>query len=84
MGLTSSAEPATTPATANTSHQQTAAFVYDLYGVSNHIGGLSGGHYTACVRNGFRGKWYTFDDSRVVECDESRVVTRAAYNLFYV
>jgi ubiquitin C-terminal hydrolase len=24
--------------------------IYDLYGVSNHIGGMNGGHYTAFVR----------------------------------
>jgi ubiquitin carboxyl-terminal hydrolase 4/11 len=24
--------------------------IYDLYGVSNHIGGMNGGHYTAFIR----------------------------------
>ncbi|KAJ1984525.1 ubiquitin-specific protease doa4 [Dimargaris verticillata] len=85
MGMPGSAEAMTATAHTDTTRQQSSsAFMYDLYGVSSHMGGLSGGHYTACVRNGFRGKWYTFDDSRVFECDESRVVTQAAYNLFYV
>jgi len=25
--------------------------LYDLYGVSNHMGSLNGGHYTAYVKN---------------------------------
>lgn len=30
--------------------------IYDLYAISNHYGGLGGGHYTAYAKNG--GKWY--------------------------
>ncbi|CAO3647772.1 unnamed protein product [Cunninghamella echinulata] len=57
---------------------------YDLYAVSNHYGTLTGGHYTACVRNGYRGEWHNFDDTRFSVCDEGKVKSRAAYNLFYV
>ncbi|RIA96486.1 hypothetical protein C1645_687798 [Glomus cerebriforme] len=64
--------------------KQSGPFVYDLFAVSNHYGGLNGGHYTACVRNGYRREWHNFDDSRVSTCDEHNVMTRAAYNLFYV
>ncbi|KAI8377049.1 hypothetical protein EDC96DRAFT_571317 [Choanephora cucurbitarum] len=64
--------------------QDRSAFVYDLYAVSNHYGSLTGGHYTACVRDGYKDKWNYFDDSKVSICDESKVVTKAAYNLFYV
>ncbi|KAI8079963.1 uncharacterized protein BX664DRAFT_303113 [Halteromyces radiatus] len=46
---------------------------YDLYAVSNHYGSLTGGHYTACVRNGYRGEWHNFDDTRFSVCDESKV-----------
>ncbi|ORZ00519.1 hypothetical protein BCR43DRAFT_540683 [Syncephalastrum racemosum] len=60
------------------------SFKYDLYGVSNHYGSLTGGHYTACVRNGYRGEWHYFDDTRFSVCDETKVMSRAAYNLFYV
>ncbi|OZJ05342.1 hypothetical protein BZG36_01577 [Bifiguratus adelaidae] len=60
------------------------SFRYDLYAVSNHFGGLSGGHYTACVRNGYRSQWHNFDDSRFSVCDESTVKSRAAYILYYV
>lgn len=37
--------------------------VYELYAISNHYGGLGGGHYTAFAKN--NGQWYEFDDSRV-------------------
>ncbi|CAG8553628.1 6769_t:CDS:2 [Funneliformis caledonium] len=57
--------------------QQSGPFKYDLFAVSNHYGGLNGGHYTACVRNGYRHEWHNFDDSRVSICDEKiMVVTR--------
>ncbi|KAI8644102.1 hypothetical protein BD408DRAFT_450842 [Parasitella parasitica] len=61
-----------------------SVFNYDLYAVSNHFGSLTGGHYTACVRNGYKNEWHNFDDSRFSVCDESKVLSRAAYNLFYV
>jgi ubiquitin carboxyl-terminal hydrolase 8 len=58
------------------------SYVYDLYGVCNHMGGVHGGHYTANVLNA-NGKWYEFNDTRVTEIDASRVVTSAAYCFFY-
>ncbi|KAI7888229.1 uncharacterized protein EV154DRAFT_448216 [Mucor mucedo] len=64
--------------------QDRPSYVYDLYAVSNHYGSLSGGHYTACVRDGYTDKWHYFDDSKFSLCDENKVVTKAAYNLFYV
>ncbi|KAI8369314.1 uncharacterized protein BYT42DRAFT_104176 [Radiomyces spectabilis] len=64
--------------------QEHESLKYDLYGVSNHYGSLTGGHYTACVRNGYRGEWHNFDDTRFSVCDQSKVSSRAAYNLFYV
>ena len=41
----------------------TSGAEYDLYAVSNHYGGLGGGHYTAYGKN--NGKWYEFNDSSV-------------------
>ncbi|GAA5806256.1 hypothetical protein HPULCUR_011787 [Helicostylum pulchrum] len=64
--------------------QDRPSFIYDLYAVSNHYGSLTGGHYTACVRDGYTDKWNYFNDSRYSLCDENKVVTKAAYNLFYV
>ncbi|CAD8073602.1 unnamed protein product [Paramecium primaurelia] len=57
--------------------------LYDLYAVSNHYGGLGGGHYTAFAKNKFTKKWYNFDDSHVSEASESQVITKAAYVLCY-
>ncbi|KAJ3261422.1 ubiquitin-specific protease doa4, partial [Borealophlyctis nickersoniae] len=42
-------------------------YLYDLYAVSNHYGGLNGGHYTAQIKNGYKQRWYNFDDSRISE-----------------
>lgn len=36
--------------------------IYDLFGVSQHMGSLSGGHYTAVCKNGIDGNWYDFND----------------------
>jgi len=57
--------------------------VYDLYAVSNHIGGISGGHYTAFVLNKTDHNWYELDDSRCSSLDVVNVVTPNAYLLFY-
>ncbi|RKP01610.1 hypothetical protein CXG81DRAFT_11753 [Caulochytrium protostelioides] len=63
---------------------QREAYVYDLYAISNHYGGLSGGHYTANIKNGHKQQWYNFNDARITECKESDVKTKAAYTLYYV
>ncbi|KAJ3037767.1 hypothetical protein HDV00_001353 [Rhizophlyctis rosea] len=39
---------------------------YHLHGVLVHSGDLSGGHYFALIRPQKNGKWYKFDDDRVV------------------
>uniref|UniRef100_A0A4W5Q774 ubiquitinyl hydrolase 1 n=1 Tax=Hucho hucho TaxID=62062 RepID=A0A4W5Q774_9TELE len=64
--------------------------IYDLYAVINHYGGMIGGHYTAYARlpsaqNSQRSDvgWRLFDDSTVTTVEESQVVTRYAYVLFY-
>uniref|UniRef100_A0A3Q2TIV6 ubiquitinyl hydrolase 1 n=1 Tax=Fundulus heteroclitus TaxID=8078 RepID=A0A3Q2TIV6_FUNHE len=54
--------------------------IYDLYAVVNHYGGMIGGHYTAYAR---LPRWRLFDDSTVTMVEESQVVTRYAYVLFY-
>jgi ubiquitin carboxyl-terminal hydrolase 4/11/15 len=57
--------------------------LYDLYAVSNHMGGISHGHYTAYARHRDDGKWYSYDDQNVKEISETSVVTANAYVLFY-
>lgn len=60
-----------------------AAPIYDLYAVSNHMGGLGGGHYTAFARHLENERWYLLDDSRAEPVAEHAVKTSAAYVLFY-
>ncbi|XP_042511802.1 ubiquitin carboxyl-terminal hydrolase 8-like [Macadamia integrifolia] len=55
---------------------------YMLYAVSNHYGGMGGGHYTAFVHHGGN-QWYEFDDSHVFPVCEEKIKTSAAYVLFY-
>ncbi|XP_062923797.1 ubiquitin carboxyl-terminal hydrolase 4 isoform X1 [Mobula hypostoma] len=57
--------------------------MYDLVAVSNHYGGMGGGHYTAYAKNKIDGQWYYFDDSSVSGASEDQIVTKAAYVLFY-
>ncbi|XP_053939647.1 ubiquitin carboxyl-terminal hydrolase 43 [Cuculus canorus] len=57
--------------------------LYDLYAVCYHHGGMHGGHYTASCRNALDGRWYRFDDSRVVRVRETELRARSAYILFY-
>lgn len=54
---------------------------YDLYAVSQHFGGVGGGHYTACGKN--NEKWYDFNDSSVSNTNPNSVVSSSAYMLFY-
>eukprot|EP00079_Xenopus_tropicalis_P022925 XP_012814954.1 PREDICTED: ubiquitin carboxyl-terminal hydrolase 8 isoform X2 [Xenopus tropicalis] len=56
---------------------------YNLFGVSNHYGGLDGGHYTAYCKNALKQRWFKFDDHDVSEISVSSVKTSAAYMLFY-
>ncbi|KAL7111065.1 hypothetical protein ACP275_05G064500 [Erythranthe tilingii] len=57
--------------------------VYELYAISNHYGGLGGGHYSAYCKLIDDNKWYHFDDSHVSPVSESEIKTSAAYVLFY-
>ncbi|KAM5235535.1 ubiquitin carboxyl-terminal hydrolase 8-like [Ctenodactylus gundi] len=56
---------------------------YNLFSVSNHYGGLDGGHYTAYCRNAARQRWFKFDDHEVSDISVSSVKSSAAYILFY-
>ncbi|XP_031094447.1 ubiquitin carboxyl-terminal hydrolase 9-like isoform X1 [Ipomoea triloba] len=60
-----------------------SSHIYELYAISNHYGGLGGGHYTAYCKLVDEKKWYHFDDSHVSPVGESEVRTSAAYVLFY-
>jgi hypothetical protein len=56
---------------------------YDLIAVSNHMGGLGGGHYTAHAKNSNDGRWHSFDDSYVSDINEDNVISKSAYVLIY-
>tara|TARA_X000000368_G_scaffold88319_2_gene67303 strand:+ start:979 stop:2016 length:1038 start_codon:yes stop_codon:yes gene_type:complete len=58
------------------------SYKYDLYGICNHSGGVSGGHYTAFVKNA-NGNWYHYNDTNVSQVKESNIKTNMAYCLFY-
>ena len=56
--------------------------MYDLYAVSNHFGGMGGGHYNAYCKMP-DGKWWCFDDSHVHAVDTNNICSSSAYVLFY-
>ena len=59
------------------------SYVYDLYGICNHSGGVHGGHYTSYVKNA-NGKWYHFNDTSVSEVGLiDSIISPKAYCLFY-
>jgi len=57
-------------------------YIYDLYGIISHSGGVYGGHYTATVKNA-NGKWYLFNDRNINQIEEEKIITARAYCLFY-
>ena len=60
--------------------------MYELYAVSNHYGGLGGGHYTAYCQVEGQG-WVNFDDTSASNMDAAKLETagarESAYLLFY-
>ncbi|GAB2274235.1 hypothetical protein Dimus_009002 [Dionaea muscipula] len=61
----------------------TLSHVYELFAISNHYGGLGGGHYSAYAKLIDENRWYHFDDSHVSPVAEDDIKTNAAYVLFY-
>jgi ubiquitin carboxyl-terminal hydrolase 8 len=58
-------------------------YIYELYGVCNHSGGVMGGHYTSYVKNA-NGKWYHYNDTSVSEVGITEsIISPKAYVLFY-
>ena len=66
-----------------TSDTQLPDPIYHLMGVSNHMGGLHSGHYTADCKSPVSGDWFNYDDSRVSQSSESKLSKASAYILFY-
>ncbi|WVQ70525.1 hypothetical protein IAR50_000044 [Cryptococcus sp. DSM 104548] len=63
----------------NDPRTQVGPFKYDLYAVSNHMGTLSSGHYTAFVKS--KEGWKYCEDSQISSAQEKDVVSRPAYIL---
>ena len=57
-------------------------YIYDLYGVCNHIGNNHGGHYFAFVKSSL-GIWHIFNDGDIATLLPERIVSPCAYCLFY-
>jgi ubiquitin carboxyl-terminal hydrolase 8 len=58
------------------------SYVYDLYGVCNHMGGTMGGHYHCYVKNA-KEEWLHFNDTHCGVIQPNSVITPSAYCLFY-
>ncbi|CAM0956071.1 unnamed protein product [Alopecurus aequalis] len=56
---------------------------YDLYGVVEHLGNSSKGHYVCYIRSS-QTDWYLFNDDKVLKLSEESVLDSKAYLLFYV
>lgn len=56
--------------------------LYELFGLTVHIGSLSQGHYIAYTKR-TGGKWYMFNDESYEQVKESDVLNQEAYLLFY-
>ena len=60
-----------------------STYKYDLYGICNHMGGVSGGHYTAFVKNSSN-QWIQYNDTNVeIVENPQNMITPMAYCLFY-
>lgn len=63
---------------------QMTPFNYKLFGVVDHFGNLTTGHYTSYIYKGEKSKWCYFDDTKIYRnVDIKRVVNGDAYVLFY-
>jgi ubiquitin C-terminal hydrolase len=51
------------------SYHNSHKYVYDLYAVCNHVGGMSYGHYYVYIKNS-ENKWILFNDDSVSVIDD--------------
>jgi ubiquitin C-terminal hydrolase len=57
-------------------------YVYDLFGVCNHMGNVMGGHYTSFVKNR-NGQWKHYNDQIIEDAFPNDIISPKAYCLFY-
>ena len=63
------------------SADKNVSVVYDLVAVSNHMGGLGGGHYTAYGK--VNDTWWLFNDEHCSHAADKDIVSKNAYILYY-
>ena len=56
-------------------------YIYELYGVSNHMGGPMGGHYTSYIKT--TQDWVHYNDDQLNKMSADAVITPMSYCLFY-
>ncbi|CAD1812549.1 Ubiquitin carboxyl-terminal hydrolase family protein [Candida parapsilosis] len=63
---------------------QEPPFRYQIYGVANHFGTLSTGHYTSYVYKSGKKRWCYFDDSKITtNVAQTEVMNKNAFCLFF-
>ena len=59
------------------------SYVYDLFGICNHMGSIMGGHYHCYVKNS-KENWVHYNDTQCQHVNDPRsMITPYAYCLFY-
>jgi ubiquitin C-terminal hydrolase len=57
-------------------------YIYDLYAICNHIGGLFSGHYYSFIK--ISNKWFCFNDNNISEITHlPQLISPNAYMFFY-
>lgn len=59
------------------------SYIYDLFGVCCHTGGIMGGHYYSYVKN-CQEEWLQYNDTNCIKISSNReIISPLAYCLFY-
>ena len=56
-------------------------YIYDLYGICNHMGNINRGHYTCYIKKG--DSWIDINDENICKINEKNLITPMSYCLFY-
>ena len=59
------------------------SYIYDLYGICNHVGGVNGGHYYSVCKNYLDDNWYEYNDSHVSQIPNHKVLDYSPYLFVY-
>jgi ubiquitin carboxyl-terminal hydrolase 8 len=60
-----------------------SSFQYELYGICNHIGDITGGHYSAFIKTS-QNQWFHCNDHLIEHVEKPEyIITPMAYCLFY-